>query len=319
MDRDASKIRDEYHTLVRDIFGGQVREVHSHYPEKLSVRMDWEEIKAFDEDLAQRFLRQPEMARGSTEEAIECWDEVDIPEVIVRVHNIPDKYNFRVGKQRTIHLGNLITIKGEVVEMDGVQPFARKAALECHNCGMLHQQPQSYGRMMEPSQCAGCERSGSTYLFKRSQSDLIDYRKVILQRTDTNLDDDPPTLVVYLTQDLVDRIGPGDYVSLVGYYDTGMLQKKSVIQTYLDTWDIESQEEGVLADRFSPAEIKEMIVEEVEALQGEDASSFGADRDLVIETITDEGVREKEVEAALDEVIEEKKVSEVGGGKLMVT
>lgn len=309
---------ETYRSLVRDVYGGRVREVNSHYPEELSVRMDWEEIKTFDEALAEKILRAPEQTRNAVKDAIDEWDEVKIPEVVVRVHNIPEKHHFRVGKQRTIHLGNLITIKGKVVEMEGVQPFAREAALECHTCGTLHHQPQSYGRMMEPPECMGCERRGSTYLFRREQSDLIDYRMVILQRPETNLDDDPPTLVIYLTQDLVDRIGPGDHVSLVGYYDTGMLQKKSVVQTYLDTWDIESQEEGVLLDDLSPDDIREEIVEEVKATQGEDPSSFGADREHVIETVAELGAREKEVEGHLEDLISEKEVNEVGGGKLAV-
>jgi DNA replicative helicase MCM subunit Mcm2 (Cdc46/Mcm family) len=319
MDVDESEIRDEYHTLVRDVFGDRVREVNSHYPSELSVRMDWQEIERFDEDLAERFLSSPEQARGSTKEAIKYWDEVDIPEVVVRVHNIPDEYHFRVGKQRTVHLGGLVSIEGEVVEMEGVQPFAREAALECRKCGMLHHQPQTYGKMMEPPECMGCESRSSTYIFHRGQSDLIDYRQVILQRTDTNLDDDPPTLVVYLTQDLVDRIGPGDYVSLVGYYDTGMIQRESVLSTYLDTWDIESQEAGVLADKLSPEEIREMVVEAVEDLQDSDPSSFGADREAVVERITDGGVREKEVEDAIDDLLDDAAISEVNGGKLMVT
>ncbi|WP_247005049.1 ATPase [Halosolutus gelatinilyticus] len=319
MNRDESKIKDEYHTLVRDVFEGVVREVNSHYPAERSVRLDWERIREFDKTIAKTFLRNPQRARGSTAEAIECWNEVDIPDSIVRVHNIPDEYQFRVGKQRTIHLGRLITITGEVVEMDGVKPFAKMAALECHQCGTLNYVPQSYGKMIDPHACEGCEKKSGPFLFRRQQSELLDYRKVILQRADTNLDDDPPQLAVYLTEDLVDRIGPGDHVSLVGYYDTGRIQKKSVLQTYLETWDIESHEEGVLADRLSPDELADAICEEVEAKQDEDPSSFGADREAIIETLVDEGVRRKEVESQLEDLIDQKEISEIGGGKLMVT
>ncbi|WP_276257215.1 ATPase [Halomontanus rarus] len=313
-----SDISDEYHALVRDVYGDTVREVNSHYPSKRSIRLDWKEIERFDDDLAQRFIHSPKRTRGTVESTLECWDEIDMPEVAVRLHNIPDEYHFRVGKQRTIHLGGLITIEGEVVEMDGVKPFAREAALECRLCGTLTRVPQTYGKMMEPAECMGCERSGTQYIFQRSQSDLIDYRKVILQRSDTNLDDDPPILVVYLTQDLVDRVGPGDYVSLVGYYDTAMIQKESVLETYLDTWDIESHEDGVLADRLSPEELSAAILEEVEEHQDDDPSSFGADREQIIETITGEGVRRKEVESQLEDLIDDREVNDVGGGKLMV-
>lgn len=318
MSSDVAENTAAYRALVRDRFEGQVREVNSHYPEEISVRMDWQEIATFDESLADQFLDAPEAAREQTVEAIAEWDAVDIPEVVVRVNNIPEEYHFRVGKQRTYHLGNLITVEGKVVEMEGVKPFARTAALECHNCGTMHHVPQSYGRMMEPPECKGCEKRGTTMLFRREQSDLIDYRKVILQRADTNLDDDPPTLVIYLTQDLVDRIGPGDLVELVGYYDTGMLQKQSVVETYLDTWDIESQQEDVVADKLDPGDIEDRVQEAVGDLEDADPSSFGADRTEVIERVTADGIREQEVEAALDRLMDRNEVSEISGDTLMV-
>lgn len=318
MNREESKIKPEYHTLVREVFEGDVLEVNSHYPADQSVRLDWERINEFDESIARTFLRNPRDARGQTKEAIECWGAVDIPECVVRVNNIPEEYHFRVGKQRTIHLGRLVTIEGEVIDMEAVKPFAREAALACHQCGTLNYVPQSYGKMLEPAECMGCEKSSGPFLFRREQSDLIDYRQIILQRADTNLDDDPPILAVYLTQDLVDRVGPGDYVSLVGYYDTAMMQKESVLQTYLETWDIESHEDGVLADRLSPDELADRILEEVDALQTEDPSSFGADREKIIDLLADDGVRRQEIESQIDELIDAKELSEVGGGKLMV-
>ncbi|WP_440767516.1 ATPase [Natronorubrum sp. DTA7] len=316
---DEENIEQTYHTLVRDVFEGTVRKVNSHYPDEKSVRFDWERINDFDEKTGRQSIRNPKTVRGKLEAAISAWDDVDIPRSIVRVHNIPEKHHFRVGKQRTTHLGQLVTIEGEVVEMEGVKPFAREAALGCHQCGTLNYVPQSYGKMIEPAECMGCEKSSGPFLFKRERSDLIDYRKIILQRSDTNLDDDPPTLIVYLTQDLVDRVGPGDHVSLVGYYDTGRIQKKSILETFLETWDIESHQEGVLADQLSPDELADRIFEEVEQLQNDDPSSFGADRDTVLDRLVDDGVRRQEAQSALEGLIDEKEVSEVGGDKLMTT
>ncbi|ELZ77935.1 hypothetical protein C455_09638 [Haloferax larsenii JCM 13917] len=88
--------------------------------------------------------------------------------------------------------------------------------------------------------------------------------------------------------------------------------------TFLETWDIESHDEGTMADKLSPEELGNAIVEEVEARQSDDPSSFGANRDEIIELFVDEGVREKEVESQLEKLLDARKVSEVGGGKLMV-
>ncbi|APX98531.1 minichromosome maintenance protein MCM [Natronorubrum daqingense] len=312
-------IEETYHTLVRDEFEGIVREVNSHYPAKRSVRLDWEEINDYDTTVADTLLSSPQVARGKITGALTAWDTVDMPESIVRVHNIPEEYHFRVGKQRTAHLGGLVTIEGQIVEMEGVKPFAREAALSCHQCGTVNYVPQSYGKMLEPAECMGCERSSGPFLFKRERSDLIDYRKIVLQRAETNLDDDPPILIVYLTQDLVDRVGPGDHVSLVGYYDTGRIQKQSILETYLETWDIESHQEGVLADQLSPDELGERIYEEVEELQNDDPSSFGADRETVLDRLEADGIRRQEADSQLEAMLEENEISKVGGDNLMTT
>lgn len=317
--RGQNEYEEEYRELVRDVYDNHIREVNSHYPNRQSVRFDWQDINAFNEDVAEQILTNPKKGRKALENAVKEWDEVDIPEAVIRVHNIPEDYHFRVGKQRSLHLGNLITIEGEVVEMAGVKPFAREAALQCMDCGHTHHRRQSYGKMVEPGVCLGCDNASVDYRLRRHESDLIDYREVTLKRADTNLDDDPPTLTIYLTEDLVDRIGPGDLVSLVGYYDTADLQRKSILETYLDTWDIESQKEGVTADKLSPEELEAMIVEEVEENQDNDTSTFGAERDAVIEAIADRGVRETEVEDRLDELVDESELSELGGGRLMVT
>lgn len=318
MDRADSSIKEVYHTFIREEFAGQVRETNSHYPSRLSVRLDWEEIDAVDKSVGRQCLTSPKRARECFEEAIDCWDEVSMPKCIVRFHNIPDDFSFRVGKQRSNHLGRLITVTGEVAEMGGVQPYARVASLECLECGARHRLPQTYGKMMEPVVCRGCDKSSADYRFMRADSDLIDYRKVILRRSETTLDEDPPTLVVYLTHGLVERVGPGDQVSLVGFYDTARIQKETVLSTYLDTFDIESHQEGVIADKLSPSEISELIYEKVEAHQADDPSSFGVPREDIVDQTVAEGIREKEVEAQLESLLDEREVAEVGGGKLMI-
>ncbi|MDS0280074.1 hypothetical protein NDI85_20010 [Halomicroarcula sp. S1AR25-4] len=310
----------EYASLVTDTFEGEVRQTNSAYPDDRSVRFDWQRIHDAQPDVAEGLLSSPRTTRERLSNAVHTWDEVNMPEVSVRIHNIPDDRIYRVGKLRTRHLGTAIGVTGEVADIDPVKPFATMAVFECRRCGTLNQVPQQFGPMMRPVECMGCEKSGkkSNWLFRRAQSELKDVREVELKRVDTNLDDDTVVLTIRLKEDLVDRLGPGDEVSLVGRYDSGAFQNRSVLTTYLDVWAIENHEEGVLMDELPPGELQEMVVGEVRTQQEADASDFGADREDVLDAIEDEGIRRSEVETALDDAISEGDVDEIAGEKLMV-
>ncbi|WP_135306350.1 minichromosome maintenance protein MCM [Haloarcula amylovorans] len=313
-------IPEDYVNLVTDTFEGEVRQTNNAYPEDRSVRFDWERIHHVAPDIAEGLLLNPRNTRKKLSKAVHAWDEVSMPEVAVRIHNIPDDRIYRVGKLRTRHLGTAIGVTGEVAEIDPVKPLATLAVFECRRCGTLNRVPQQYGPMMRPVECMGCEKSGkkSNWLFQRAQSELKDVREVELKRVDTNLDGDTVILKIRLKEDLVDRLGPGDEVSLVGRYDSGAFQNSSVLSTYLDVWAIENHEEGVLMDELPPGELQEMVVDEVRVQQEDDASDFGASRADVLDAIEDEGIRRSEVETALDEAIEEGDVDEIAGEKLMV-
>lgn len=313
-------VPEPFVTLVTDTFEGEVRQTNSAYLEDRSVRFDWERIRDANPAVAEKLLTNPQNMREYLSKAIQQWDAVDMPEVSVRIYNIPDDRIYRVGKLRTRHLGTAIGVTGEVADIDPVKPLATVAVFRCRRCGTLNRVPQSYGPMMRPMECMGCERSGSKsdWLFHRGESELQDVREVELKRLDTNLDDDTVILKIRLKEDLVDRLGPGDEVSLVGRYDSGPFQNSSVLTTYLDVWAIENHEEGVLMDELPPGELREMVVDEVRTQQEADASDFGANRADVLDAIEEEGIRRSEVETALDDAIAEGDVDEIAGEKLMV-
>lgn len=311
---------ERYRKLIEETFEGAVRQANSRYPEQRSVKIDWEQLDAADRGVAVSLLEDPRTTRKRLTAALRHYDAVEMEDAVIRPYNLPEDHHFRVGKQRTRHLGTAIGITGEVVEIEPVKPFAKVAAFVCRRCGDIETQAQSYGRMLYPAECVTCEKRipDKDWLFKRAESDLVDVRELVLVRRETNLDDDPPILKIRLTGDLVERLGPGDHVTLVGRYDSGMFQKSSILTTYLDTWSIENQEEGTMMDEIPPSELKDIIEEEVEALQSEDPSDFGADRERVEDIIEEEGVRRAEVESAIEEMKDEGRVNETSGGKLLI-
>lgn len=282
-----------------------------------SVRYDWEEIEAVNGSLADSLIERPKIYRDRIREALSAWDAVDLPNATVRIHNLPERVKYRVGEERTKDLGTAIGITGNVEEIKPVETHATVAAFECRRCGTLSNASQGYGRMVFPVACEACESSAKkNWRFIRHLSELQDVREVTLERADTNLDDAPPQLLVRLTDDLVDRVGPGDRVSLVGRYDTAQFQNKSILVTFLDTWDIENHQEGTVMDKLPPERINEMIIEEVSEQQ-QRGSEFSADREAVEEAIEESGVRANEVSTRIDDLVDGDDLNELPGGRLM--
>ncbi|MFC6768224.1 universal stress protein [Natrinema soli] len=121
--------------------------------------------------------------------------------------------------------------------MDGVTPYAEVAAFECPLCGTLSRMPQSYGDLIKPNECAGCENSRPGFRFNREQSELVDLQKIVIIPPDSNLEE-PPATIAFLKNDLVDMVGPGDLVTLNGICETFKGQAQEAIGDYATENDI---------------------------------------------------------------------------------
>lgn len=300
-----------------DLYGTEyapaVDDLLAAFPDERSLRVDWHDLHERRPNVADGLLHQPEGARDAANTALTRLDAVDGRDVAMRLHNLPDRLTFRVGKQRSNHLGNAIGIEGRVEAIDSVESYCRQAALECLECGVMNHMGQYPGEFLHPPQCMGCEKSSASYKLIRSQSEIVDYRRIVLEPADSNLDE-PPTLIASLTEDLVESVGTDDYVTLVGIYDTTVFPDDSVLSTYLSVWDLEEDERPEI-DSLGPAEIRTEILERIERWQN-DGDQFGASADRLMDEMT-ELVRETDVEDQMEELVEQNQIRWVDDERLM--
>jgi replicative DNA helicase Mcm len=334
-DRVDETLVDKWQTVLADEHE-RIRALASAYPDDRALYVPYAAIQEREAGLARRIRMGDADTRRAGRTALQrlapevAGDELDgnpeintdhqrnLPLATVRIRDFPDRRTYRVGRQRAHHLGSIIAITGRVVDCETVDPMATRAVFECRKCGTDNSVPQSPGRMDYPIECRGCEeRNKSIWIFNRSSSNIIDQRKVTLAPIDSNTDD-PPLQTALLHRDLVDAAGPGDRVTVIGYYETYARQQTTDLRTYLDVWGVENRGGGEV-DKLSPAELEERITDFIADHQdATDGGDFGVPRRDVLDELSSDGVREREIEDRLDDLEGRSRVHDVGGGLLMV-
>jgi replicative DNA helicase Mcm len=164
---------------MSDLLGG--------YPlEKSSYAVDWSQLHAHNQDVADRVLTTPDKERERAVAGLleadfgiagEAASALDSDDLTIRWTNIPESRSHVVGGFSPAKaVGELATVRGQVSHEGSVKPVVDEAAYSCQRCGTLTR--VSCGH--EPQQCVGCEKPGP-FDFEQSESNMVDQRKIIVQ------------------------------------------------------------------------------------------------------------------------------------------
>jgi len=193
------------------------------YPEKRSLFVDYWIIDKSDPKLTDLILNQPYKAMFNAEEALKNIDVATENQIKLhfRVKNIPDTKKIIIRNIRANHLGKFSAIEGLVKKRTEVRPKLQVAAFQCSKCGAVIRIEQEEDILKEPSECyedqGGCGRVSSFKLLT-SLSQFIDSQKIEIQENPEGLRGgaQPEKISVYLEDDLVGEIAPGDRVLVNG-------------------------------------------------------------------------------------------------------
>lgn len=314
--------QDRFESFYRDHMPDALDRIVDEYEDgRRSLRIDWELLSDVDPSLADDFLERPDTVRQKAHAALlsaasGLQREIDRAgthsRANVRIRGLPEQQKRLVGKCRTDDLGSLVSVDGMVAGTERVSPLAEMAAWECQRCGEYVDQRQYYGKMVEPHKCPGCEAQGP-WVMDEAESDLVDHQEIVLFPPDPQRDD-PPGLLTFLDDDITDSVGKGDVVTVVGVYDTLPSQNETVLETYLEAFDLDVEEyaEAGADGRELQAEIVDFVTEHQEV-----GSSWGVEYDRVVEHFEAESIRRREIESTINEAKEEKALHETNG-KLVV-
>ncbi len=188
-----------------------------------SLVIDFTDIYAFDMELAQIILDDPETITPIFESVVRSKLRTRDPlyaesldRVNVRYRNLPAETPLRrIGAD---HISHLIMVHGIIVRASSVTPLVVRATFRCPVCGELNHIEQSGQTIQKPQKCIACDnRKGFTLVPK--ESIFIDSQNVSIQERPEDLPPGqlPRSIHVELKDDLVDIARPGDRITLTGF------------------------------------------------------------------------------------------------------
>ncbi len=247
-----------------------IENVALEYPEKRSLYVDYWDIDKADPKLAELLLNQPYKALYNAEEALKNIDAASENKLQLhfRVTNIPDTNKILIRKIRANHLGKLAAIEGLVKKRTEVRPKLQVGSFQCQKCGAVVRIEQDEDILKEPSECfedqGGCGRVSSFKLLANLSS-FIDSQKIEIQENPEGLRGgaQPERIGVYLEDDLVGEIAPGDRVIVNGILHSMQRRRGTFRLTSFDKTmeaiSIESQELAFEEIDVTPEDEQEII------------------------------------------------------------
>ena len=240
------------------------------YPEKRSLYVDYWDIDKVDSKLAESLIDQPYKALYNADEALKNIDVASENKLQLhfRVLNLPETDKILIRKIRANHLGKLAAVEGLVKKRTEVRPKLQVGAFQCQKCGAVIRIEQEEDILKEPSECfedqGGCGRVSSFKLLANLSS-FIDSQKIEIQENPEGLRGgaQPERIGVYLEDDLVGEIAPGDRVIVNGILHSTQRRRGTFRLTAFDkTMDavsIERQELAFEEVEVTPEDEKEIL------------------------------------------------------------
>jgi len=240
------------------------------YPEKRSLVVDYWDIDKVDSNLTDTLINQPYKAIFNAEVALNSIDVASENKLNLhfRVRNLPDTNKIIIRKIRANHLGKCMAIEGLVKKRTEVRPKLLVAAFQCSKCGAIIRIEQDEDILKEPSECyedqGGCGRV-SSFKLSTNLSTFIDSQKIEIQENPEGLRGgaQPERISVFLEDDLVGEIAPGDRVIVNGILHSMQRRRGTFRLTSFDKTmeaiSVESQEMAFEEVEVTEDDTKEIL------------------------------------------------------------
>ncbi len=190
-----------------------------------SIIVDFEELFAFDQRLAERLMEKPDVFLQHAGNAAYAQLGIEDAEYAGKIEKVTVRFVRLLGMEQLRKLGSkqmgkLVMVEGIVVRATPVRPMVMNAAFRCKRCGTINHVEQTGQFLKAPPVCASpdCGRDGP-FEFVQDESTFIDSQDLRLQERPEDLPPGqlPRTLNVKLVgSEIVDIARPGDHVSIVG-------------------------------------------------------------------------------------------------------
>lgn len=211
-----------------------IEKLMEHYPEKKSLEIDFKELEHFDVELADDFLEKPDYLMEAAKLAVQ---EIDLPNLStdtfsphLRFYNLPQGKDTQPMLRNigSAHIGKIITAEGVVAQITDVLPKLKAATWECRRCGNTYRVLQPSNAQQQP---VICECKHKDFSLKAEDSEFVDYQKIRIQEPIEYLkgNNQPTNLDIYVSDDLVNNVSPGDRTKFTGILRLMPPKEKKVV------------------------------------------------------------------------------------------
>jgi len=242
-----------------------IEKLVENYPDKRSLEIDFKLLEQFDIELADAILDSPDILIEAAHDAVE---QIEIPSLEldhfsphVRFFNLPKAHEPLVRDISARHLEKLLAVEGVVREITTVMPKLKVAVWKCKHCGNTYKKEQDDNTLKMPSFCECRHRD---FDLVPDQSEFIDSQRIRIQEPLEKLkgNEQPSTLDVFVSDDIVNRIAAGDTTRFVGVLRLNPPdKKKTVYGRYLEAMHLEETQR-----EFEEVEITSEEEEEIKKL-----------------------------------------------------
>ena len=214
---------ERFNDFFRSYYREEVGELAQRYPrEQRTLEVDYTDLFTFDRDLAEDWIAKPDQMQEYAEEALRQYDlpvDVSLSRAHVRMLDLNSEETFYPGEYRPREdAGSYLAIEGQVHKTSEVYATMEEAAFECDRCGTMSYVPQDgHGDgFQEPHECQGCERQGP-FSVNFDQSEFVDAQKLRIEEPpERAANGSGEHIDVFVEDDIVDTVGPGDKVVASG-------------------------------------------------------------------------------------------------------
>ncbi|KAH8284658.1 hypothetical protein KR018_010716 [Drosophila ironensis] len=220
----------------------KLEEIHT--LEEPYLNLNCAHLKTFDQDLYRQLICYPQEVIPGFDMAINEMFFERYPAALLE-HQIQVR-PFNADKTRNMRslnpedMDQLISISGMVIRSSNVIPEMREAFFSCNICSFCTTVEVDRGRINQPTLCTNCNTNHCFRLI-HNRSEFTDKQLVKLQESpdDMAAGQTPHNVLLYAHNDLVDKVQPGDRVTVTGIYRATPLkgsgtQVKSVYKTHVD-------------------------------------------------------------------------------------
>ena len=197
----------------------QVLNVLTHYPQKKSILLDFNEIEHTDLELAEAALSDPDAFLETFRKAIGEKNYVTEGgefKPIIRITNLPEDLLLRVRDLTSGAISKLVVFDGIITSQGDILPQAQLARYYCNKCNEAHDEPQPTRFLIEPLFCKNCKRR--KFHFVPEDSTWRDIQVMEIQEPPEILEGamQPRGTELWFTEDICDSVEIGDYVRVIG-------------------------------------------------------------------------------------------------------